>query len=78
MAEMWEPNEEIDENEELVATDHRDEDLPEVDPEDEQLVETTADDPRVALEELGEDASSSPARRGQEDPAVLRAQQQQG
>jgi len=66
MAELWEQNEEIDENEELVATDHRDESSEIVTPEEEQAVETTASDPREALEELGEDVASSPARRGHE------------
>lgn len=66
MAELWEQNEEVDENEELVATDHRDESSEHVTPEEEQAVETMTDDPREALEELGEDVASSPARRGRE------------
>lgn len=66
MAELWEPNEEIDENEELVATDHRDEPSEHVTPDEEQAVEATTDDPREALEKLGEDVASSPARRGHE------------
>lgn len=66
MAELWEPTDEIDENEELVVTDHRDEASEHVTPDEEQAVETTADSPREALEELGEDVASSPARRGRE------------
>lgn len=64
MAEIWEQNEEVSEDEELVVTDHRDAQEPTVLPEDEQSVEATTDDPREALEEQGEDVSSSPARRG--------------
>ncbi|MFC5337672.1 hypothetical protein [Leucobacter denitrificans] len=67
MAEIWEQNEEISEDEELTVTDHRDEAEPKVSPEEEQAVEVTTDDPREALEEQGEDVSSSPARRGHED-----------
>ncbi|WP_053386738.1 hypothetical protein [Leucobacter japonicus] len=66
MAELWEPTDEIDGDEELVVTDHRDEDRPLVDADEEQAVEVTADDPRDALEELGEDVSSSPARRAED------------
>ncbi len=77
MADSWKQNEEKSEEEELVVTDHRDapedplplgfegesaaaEEVP-----DEQLREG---DPRSALEVLGEDVASSPARRGHEDP----------
>ncbi|WP_336660712.1 hypothetical protein [Leucobacter sp. USHLN153] len=66
MAEIWEPTDEIDGDEELVVTDHRDEDRPLVGADDEQSVETTTDDPRAALEELGEDVASSPARRAED------------
>ena len=70
MAEIWEPTDEIDGDEELTVTDHRDEDGPLVSATEEQSVETTAEDPRDALEELGEDVSSSPARRAEDtDPA---------
>ena len=69
MAEIWDQNEEIDENEELVVTDLRDEDES-VDPEDEQLIETPSGDPRLAMDALGEDVSSSPARRGHDDPQM--------
>lgn len=64
MAQLWEQNEEIDENEELVVTEHRDESEPAVPPEEEPSTETDVDDPQEALDELGEDVSSSPARRG--------------
>jgi len=67
VAQIWEQNEEKDEDDELVVTEHRDEAEPAVEPEDEQAVETTEPDPRAALDELGEDVSSSPARRGHED-----------
>ncbi|SDQ24727.1 hypothetical protein [Leucobacter chromiiresistens] len=66
MAELWEPTDEIDGDEDLTVTDHRDEDAPLVSADDEQSIETTTDDPREALEELGEDVSSSPARRAEE------------
>lgn len=67
MAKVWEQNEERDENEELVVTEHRDADGPALEPEDEQAVETTEDDPHEALEELGEDVASSPAQRGHDE-----------
>ncbi|MGJ0203078.1 hypothetical protein NHL51_02795 [Leucobacter sp. gxy201] len=67
MAEIWEQNEEVDEEHELVATDHRDRDEELVDADAEQEVETDADDPRDALAELGEDVASSPARRGHDN-----------
>lgn len=66
MAEMWEPTDEIDGDEDLTVTDHRDEDGPLVSADDEQSIETTTDDPREALEELGEDVASSPARRAED------------
>lgn len=68
MAQIWEQNEEIDENEELVVTDHRDEAEPAVGPEDEQAVETATGGGRAPLEALGEDVASSPARRGHDAP----------
>ncbi|MEJ6489023.1 hypothetical protein PQI23_04725 [Leucobacter sp. USCH14] len=66
MAEIWEPTDEIDGDEDLTVTDHRDEDRPLVTADDEQAVETTTNDPREALEELGEDVASSPARRAED------------
>lgn len=66
MAEIWEPTDEIDGDEDLTVTDHRDEDRPLVSADDEQAVEVTTDDPREALEELGEDVASSPARRAED------------
>lgn len=68
MAEIWEQNEEKGPEDELVVTEQRDAERPAVDPDDEQAIETTESDPRDALEELGEDVASSPARRGHEDP----------
>lgn len=64
MAEIWEQNEQKNEEEDLVVTEHRDEPRPNVTADEEQSVETTTDDPREALDALGEDVSSSPARRG--------------
>lgn len=64
MGRLWEQNEELDENDELVVTDHRDETEPAVPPEEEPSTGTTTGDPQEALDELGEDVSSSPARRG--------------
>lgn len=66
MAEIWEQNEQKNEEEDLVVTEHRDNSEPNVTADDEESVETTTDDPREALEVLGEDVSSSPARRGSE------------
>lgn len=66
-AQVWDPNENIDEEHELVATDQRDADEEQVTPDDEQAVETIHEDPRDALAELGEDVASSPARRGHEN-----------
>ncbi|WP_282851495.1 hypothetical protein [Gulosibacter sediminis] len=66
MAEIWKQNENKSEEEDLVVTEHRDEQEPAVTPEEEQSVETTSGDPRNALEELGDDVASSPARRGTE------------
>lgn len=65
MAQISRPNEEVDEEEELVVTDHRDAIGENVPPEEEQAVETTEETPREVLEDLGEDVASSPARRGQ-------------
>lgn len=73
MAEIWEPTDEIDGDEDLTVTDHRDEDRPLVSAEDEQAVEVTTDDPREALEELGEDVASSPARRAEDTETDLDA-----
>lgn len=71
MAQIWEPGEEKDENEELVVTEHRDASGPGITSEDEQGVEIPeGEDPREALEALGEDVASSPARRGHEDLAA--------
>lgn len=67
MAQLWEQNEEKNEEEELVVTDHRDSEEPAITSDDEQIVEVTTSDPRDALGELGEDVSSSPAQRGHED-----------
>ncbi len=67
MAEIWEQNEEKNEDEELTVAEHRDDTEPAVLPQDEQSVEVTTENPREALEEQGEDVSSSPARRGHED-----------
>ncbi len=66
MAQIWEQNEKKSEEEDLVVTSHRDEDEPAVTAEDEESVETPSGDPRNALDALGEDVSSSPARRGTE------------
>jgi len=68
MTRIWEQNEEKGEEEELVVTEHRDDERPAVAPEEEQTVEAPGGDPRNALDALGEDAASSPARRGHEDP----------
>lgn len=68
MSRIFDQNEEIDEETELVATDHRDEAEEAVPPEDEESVETLHEDPREAMEELGEDVASSPARRAHDEP----------
>lgn len=69
MSEMWEKNELIDEEHELVVTDHRDGDLEEGAAEDDRSVETTVSDGAEVLEEFGEDVSSSAAERGSADGA---------
>ncbi|UOQ59427.1 hypothetical protein MUN76_10220 [Leucobacter rhizosphaerae] len=63
MSDTGVPNEEIDEDHELVETAHRDQEHA-VDPEHEPDTETAGLSPAEALEELGEDVSSSPAQRG--------------
>ena len=68
MARIWDQNEEIDENEELVVTEHRDEPAPAVSSDEEQSVETATGGGRAPLDALGEDVSSSPARRGRATP----------
>ncbi|WP_416446636.1 hypothetical protein AB3K78_04860 [Leucobacter sp. HNU] len=78
MAEIWEQNEEKGPEDELVVTAQRDSGRPAVEPEDQQAVETTEPDPRDALEELGEDVSSSPARRGHEDPEEAAMHESEG
>lgn len=67
MSKIWDQNEEINEDEELVVTDHRDASSAVIDAEEADDVETTQDDPREALAELGEDVASSPARRGHDN-----------
>lgn len=67
MAQLGEPTDEIDGDEELVVTDIRDQDRPLIDPEDEASMETTVDDESEVLEEFGEDVSSSPAQRGEDE-----------
>jgi len=69
VATAWEPNEEKDADDELTET-LPDQPAPLVTPEDEQGVEVTGGDPRSALDALGEDVASSPARRGHEDPEL--------
>lgn len=68
MARIWEQNEELGEEDELVVTEHRDADEPAVESADEQAVETALGGGRNPLEELGEDVASSPARRGHDAP----------
>lgn len=67
MARPWDQNEDIDEETELVTTSHRDRVEPIIEPDEEQDVQTPHEDPREAMEELGEDVSSSPARRAHDD-----------
>lgn len=67
MTQDWKRNEEKTEDDELVVTEHRDGAEPFVTPEEEQGIETVEETPREALEELGEDVASSPARRGHEN-----------
>lgn len=68
MGTVWDNNEELDAEQDLVATDQRDADF--LSPDDEALqVETSADSAREAMQELGDDVASSPARRGHEPTA---------
>lgn len=68
MARLSDHNEDIDKETELVSTSHRDRSEAIVPLDEEQDVETPHEDPREALEELGEDVASSPARRAHGDP----------
>lgn len=61
--EPWEQNEDLDEEQELVATEHRDDKEPNVTGEEELSMETTEDDPSRVLDEFGEDVASSAAER---------------
>lgn len=70
MAQTGDQNEEIDEEEELVVTDHRDENGPMVSTDNEEEVEIPdGETPRDAMRVLGEDVASSPARRGHDNAA---------
>lgn len=64
---MDEENEEKGPEEELVSTEHRDAEEPIVLPEDEPDVFISGPTPRSGLDVLGEDVSSSAARRDHED-----------
>lgn len=68
MARLGDQNENIDQETELVSTSHRDREDELVRPDEEQDLETLHQDPREAMEELGEDVASSPARRAHGDP----------
>lgn len=68
MAQIWEQNENLDEDEELVVTSHRDDDEPNVTADNEEEVEVPeGESARDALRVLGEDVASSPARRGHDN-----------
>lgn len=68
MAKLWKPNEEVDEEEDLVVTDHRDKEAgiqpPGTQP-SEETMQTQGDE---VLEEYGEDVASSPEQREREVP----------
>lgn len=68
MARIWEPNEELDEEEELVVTEHRDGEEELASADDETSMETTVSEPTDVLEEFGEDVASSAAERGHDVP----------
>ncbi len=72
MVDSWKQNEEKDQDEELAVTDHRDQEGLTVTADDDQTLPGPAveQDPRgalEALEALGEDVASSPARRAHDD-----------
>lgn len=67
MADLSEPRDSIDAEEELVITDHRDRDEPYITPDEEEGIEVVEETPREALQEQGEDVASSPARRGHDN-----------
>ncbi|MBL3686302.1 hypothetical protein D3248_04965 [Leucobacter zeae] len=75
MADIWDQNEELDAEEELVVTDIRDDrDEAAVDAETAAVTEDDVEippgeTPRDALEALGEDVASSPAQRGHDEEA---------
>lgn len=65
MGEIWDENEELGAEDELVVTEQRDR-ASALDSAEETAVETTVGDPAEVLEELGEDVASSAAQRGRE------------
>lgn len=67
MARMGEPQDELDAEDELVVTDHRDQTEALVPADEEESMETTVEEGSEVLEEFGEDVSSSPAERGRTD-----------
>ena len=69
MIDSWKQNEEKNEDDELAVTDHRDQEGLTVTADDDQTLPASAaeQDSREALEALGEDVASSPARRAHDD-----------
>lgn len=67
MGQIWEQNEEFDEEEELVVTDHRDGEVAAAEVEDE-VTRSAEEDVRDAVDALGEDVASSPSQRATEVP----------
>lgn len=63
MGKLWKPNEEINEEEDLVVTDHRDKDAGIEPPDTQNPEETIETDGSEVLEEYGEDVASSPEKR---------------
>jgi len=69
MVDSWKQNEEKGQDEELAVTDHRDQEGLTVTADDDQTLPVPAaeQDLHEALEALGEDVASSPARRAHDD-----------
>lgn len=69
MAKLWKPNEEVDEDEELVVTDHRDKEAGIQPPDTQPPEETLETRGGEVLDEYGEDVASSPEQRAMDVPA---------
>ena len=67
MTHAWKSNEEKDQDDELVVTEHRDRTEPNVTADTEQSIEMVEDTLQESVEVLGEDVASSAAERGHDN-----------